>query len=269
MSYHQYDLLSHTSAVGLFLLQAIDWIHDRFAGKPAPNNCSSIAAGNPLDPLPLPSSAAARGRRRNDRTWPAGPSYGYCASHSRFFWGLRLHLVCTPAGLPVTFALAGAESRRTRRRHRHVRRRPDAARRPPGSDDRWPTRATLGQAFEAPPRRRRHRTDRARPAKARPPRPRRTASCEPFRQIIESVNHTLKAQLEPRTPRRTTISQASASRVLQRLLALTAAIWHNHQPRPTRPAITHRLRPLTPWNFSSSRANARPSRDDRSSATSA
>ena len=32
--------------------------------------------------------------------------YGYCASHSRFFWGLRLHLVCTPAGLPVTFALA-------------------------------------------------------------------------------------------------------------------------------------------------------------------
>ena len=33
-------------------------------------------------------------------------SYGYCASHSRWFWGLRLHLACTPAGLPVTFALA-------------------------------------------------------------------------------------------------------------------------------------------------------------------
>ena len=32
--------------------------------------------------------------------------YGYCASHSRYFWGLRLHLVCTPAGLPITFALA-------------------------------------------------------------------------------------------------------------------------------------------------------------------
>jgi hypothetical protein len=54
VSYHQYDLLSHTSAVGLWLLQAIGWIHDRFAGKPAPNNCSSIAAGNPLDPIPLP-----------------------------------------------------------------------------------------------------------------------------------------------------------------------------------------------------------------------
>ena len=27
--------------------------------------------------------------------------YGYCASHSRFFWSLRLHLVCTLHGLPV------------------------------------------------------------------------------------------------------------------------------------------------------------------------
>nr|WP_176735852.1 transposase [Streptomyces sp. SID4946] len=36
--------------------------------------------------------------------------YGYCASHSRFFWGLRLHLVCTLQGLPVAFALTGAEA---------------------------------------------------------------------------------------------------------------------------------------------------------------
>lgn len=34
--------------------------------------------------------------------------YGYCASHSRWFWGLRLHLLCTPAGMPVSFALTGA-----------------------------------------------------------------------------------------------------------------------------------------------------------------
>src|SRR6266511_1867991 len=36
--------------------------------------------------------------------------YGYCASHSRYFWGLRLHLVCTLHGLPVGFALAGAKA---------------------------------------------------------------------------------------------------------------------------------------------------------------
>jgi hypothetical protein len=34
--------------------------------------------------------------------------YGYCASRSRYFWGLRLHLVCALSGLPVAFALAGA-----------------------------------------------------------------------------------------------------------------------------------------------------------------
>ena len=33
-------------------------------------------------------------------------AYGYCRSHTRWFWGLRLHLICTPAGLPITWALA-------------------------------------------------------------------------------------------------------------------------------------------------------------------
>jgi Transposase DDE domain len=37
-------------------------------------------------------------------------SYGWCPSHSRWFWGLRLHLICTLHGLPVTFALAGAKA---------------------------------------------------------------------------------------------------------------------------------------------------------------
>ncbi|MDF2975427.1 MAG: transposase family protein [Actinomycetospora sp.] len=49
----------------------------------------------------------ARSRPTAQRSNVAGwAGYGYCASHSRFFWGLRLHLVCTPAGLPITWALA-------------------------------------------------------------------------------------------------------------------------------------------------------------------
>jgi hypothetical protein len=36
--------------------------------------------------------------------------YGYCASHSRYFWGLRLHLIATLGGLPIGFALAGAKA---------------------------------------------------------------------------------------------------------------------------------------------------------------
>lgn len=41
--------------------------------------------------------------------------YGYCASHSRFFWGLRLHLVCTLKCLPIAFALTGAKADATPR----------------------------------------------------------------------------------------------------------------------------------------------------------
>jgi Transposase DDE domain len=49
----------------------------------------------------------ARSRPTVKRSNVAGwAGYGYCASHSRFFWGLRLHLVCTPSGLPITWALA-------------------------------------------------------------------------------------------------------------------------------------------------------------------
>jgi len=44
----------------------------------------------------------ARSRETVKRSDLAGwAEYGYCASHSRFFWGLRLHLVCTLQGLPV------------------------------------------------------------------------------------------------------------------------------------------------------------------------
>ena len=50
-----------------------------------------------------------RSRETTKRSALAGwAAYGYCASHSRWFWGLRLHLVCTLQGLPVGFALAGA-----------------------------------------------------------------------------------------------------------------------------------------------------------------
>ena len=52
-----------------------------------------------------------RSRETTKRSALAGwAQYGYCASHSRYFWGLRLHLVCTLHGLPVTFALTGAKA---------------------------------------------------------------------------------------------------------------------------------------------------------------
>jgi hypothetical protein len=51
---------------------------------------------------------------------------------------------------------------------------------------------------------------------------------KPLRQTIESINHTFKGQLDlerhgGHTPNGVIV------RVLQRILALTAAIWHNDQ----------------------------------------
>ncbi len=51
--YEQYDDCSHISSllVGPWLPNSIGWIKERFAGQPAPENCSSIPEGNPLDPI--------------------------------------------------------------------------------------------------------------------------------------------------------------------------------------------------------------------------
>jgi len=36
--------------------------------------------------------------------------YGYCASHTRYFWGVRLHLVASLQGLPIGFVITGAKA---------------------------------------------------------------------------------------------------------------------------------------------------------------
>jgi hypothetical protein len=55
-------------------------------------------------------AAGAPGRPPKRSDLAGWAEYGYCASHSHYFWGLRLHLVCTLHGLPVAFALAGAKA---------------------------------------------------------------------------------------------------------------------------------------------------------------
>ena len=54
---------------------------------------------------------------------------------------------------------------------------------------------------------------------------------KPLRQIIESVNDTLKGQLDLEHHAGRTIAGVCA-RIAQRILAMTAAIWHNDQLGP-------------------------------------
>ncbi|WP_431905000.1 IS982 family transposase, partial [Nonomuraea sp. bgisy101] len=60
------------------------------------------------DSTPVECGRSRDTARRSDLAGWA--QYGYCASHSRYFWGLRLHLLCTLGGLPVLFALSGAKA---------------------------------------------------------------------------------------------------------------------------------------------------------------
>ena len=55
----------------------------------------------------------------------------------------------------------------------------------------------------------------------------------PLRQIIESINWTLKGQLSLERHKGRT---GAAARIATRLLALTAAIWHNQTTHRTGPA---------------------------------
>jgi hypothetical protein len=60
---------------------------------------------------------------------------------------------------------------------------------------------------------------------------------KPVRQLIESVNQTLKGQLDLELHGGRTIDGVTA-RIAQRILALTAAIWHN---RATGQPVTRSL----------------------------
>ncbi len=61
-----------------------------------------------VDSTPVECGRSRETVKRSDLAGWAG--YGYCVSHSRWFWGLRLHLVATPAGLPITFALTNPKT---------------------------------------------------------------------------------------------------------------------------------------------------------------
>ncbi len=67
-----------------------------------------------LDSTPVPCAASRETVRRSEFAGIAG--YGYCRSHSRYFWGFRLYLLCASDGTPIAFELAPATSERSRAR---------------------------------------------------------------------------------------------------------------------------------------------------------
>ena len=181
-----------------------------------------------VDSTPIECGHSRQTQQRSDLAgWAA---YGYTASHHRYFWGLRLHLIAAPSGLPIAYALtpAAADERNTcldMIRHNRLTR--------PGQTliaDKGYRRAEFEQQL--------HQAGITliRPQlKTEKPRPYQQY-LQPFRQTIESIIQTLKNQLGlDRHGGRT--QPGVAARIIQRLLALTAVIWHNEttqQPGPAR-----------------------------------
>ncbi|SBU90418.1 Transposase DDE domain-containing protein [Streptomyces sp. Ncost-T6T-1] len=186
-----------------------------------------------VDSTPVECGRSRETAKRSDLAGWA--EYGYCSSHSQFFWGLRLHLVCTLHGLPIAFALTGAKADERETLLAILDAEPQLVAERPGQtllgDKNY-----FGAAFE----------NRLAELDIRLLRPSRKGEAErpgsqlfkPLRQLIESVNETFKGQLDlerhrGRTPAGVTV------RVLQRILALTSAIWHNdHTGQPVMRTLT-------------------------------
>ncbi|MQY36965.1 IS982 family transposase ISCef2 [Streptomyces sp. RB17] len=186
-----------------------------------------------VDSTPVECGRSRETVKRSDLAGWA--EYGYCASHSRFFWGLRLHLVCTLHGLPIAFALTGAKADERETLLDLLAAEPHLLTARPGQtligDKNY-----FGPHFEQELAqqgiqllRPTHKNERQRSG---------GSLFKPLRQVINSVNETLKVQLDleqhrGRTPR------GVIARVMQRTLALTAVIWHNdHTGQDTLRSLT-------------------------------
>ena len=182
------------------------------------------------DSTPVECGRSRETTRRSDLAGWA--EYGYCASHSRYNWGLRLHLLTTVHGLPAGFALTGAKADE-RQVLLSILKEPTLSAGRAGqviSDKHYygrdfeATLANSGFCLLRPAR----RGEPARPG---------TRFFKPLRQVIESINDTFKGQLDPERHGGHTPAGVTA-RILQRILALTAAIWHNdHTGQPVKRSL--------------------------------
>jgi Transposase DDE domain len=182
-----------------------------------------LAAGSPsfcdnlrlLDSTPVPCGQSRETARRSELAGHA--AYGWCKSHSRYFWGFRLYLLCAPDGMPIAFELAPANVAE-RVVAAEMLERVDLEGYTVMADKGFAGKefeqhmASLGAHFLRPDRK---------------DEPRRNGSLGPVRQWIESVFWTCKGQLTLEAHGGRTI-EGLCTRVALRLLALAAGLVHNH-----------------------------------------
>jgi hypothetical protein len=202
-------------AAGQLMEAALRWL----AG------CTPASAGllRLLDATPVPCGQSAITARRSDLFGWAG--YGYCPSHSRWYWGSKLMLVCTCEGTVTGFGLANPKLFGERDQARQMLNDQPANRPPPGTaivTDKGLSGGDTEQFFATPEL----NLTLIRPARKDEETPRSFPNW--LRQRIEAIIWTLTNQLglERHGGR---VPAGLWARIVQRLLALNAVIWFNWQ----------------------------------------
>jgi hypothetical protein len=205
------------------LTETIEWLIGVFAAQ-SPGATDQIVL---LDSTPVECGRSLDTARRSQLAEIAG--YGYSKSHSRWFWGMRMHLACAPDGTPRAAALVAAD-----RPEREIALRllPQALH---GGETIICDKGYAGREFAAA-------VAELGATVLRPPRrnePQQGPHLAPIRQRIESVFFTCKDLLSlerhgARTPRNL------FARIAARLLALAACISLNYQlGRPSRAIVDY------------------------------
>jgi hypothetical protein len=186
--------------------------------RSSPSFCDRLRL---LDSTPVPCAQSRETVKRSDLAGHA--AYGYCRSHSRYFWGFRLYLVCSPDGMPHGFCLAAAnEPEREVAAALLDRMRRDGSLQ--GFEILIGDKGFAGAEFE-------QLVSELASTFVRPDRKDekpRHGNLGGIRQWIESIIQTTKAQLSLERHGGRTLEGVWA-RICQRILALAIGVWNNWQ----------------------------------------